>query len=224
MVDSTRTPFQQTKHIVARTDSNTAQRPTSIYGEQPRSLNVHWMKYDVTDKENSVVSAPSKPAKLSPLRQRLAEQGEKVMKKRQLLTLAEIEEKIEEARLRKDYAKADALSAQVLKRMNKALESKIKHAYLLQKANLRHQTEEAKSNDCDIKKASIKKSQAEVQVRRVKAGEPSRDDSVAAQKGIQALGEMNMNLEELIREVFNKMQAERAQSEQPQISAISVRN
>ena len=111
------------------------------------------MKYDVTDKENSVVSAPSKPAKLSPLRQRLEEKAEKVMKKRQMLTLAEIEEKIEEARLRKDYAKADALSAQVLKRMNKALESKIKHAYLLQKANLRHQTEEAKSNDCDIKKA-----------------------------------------------------------------------
>merc|ERR1712110_197543 len=93
-----------------------SQNRSSVYGDQPRSLNIHWMKYDVTEKENynlnhSVVSAPSKPAKLSPLRQRLAEKGEKVMKKRQLLTLAEIEVKIEEARLRKDYAKADALSA-----------------------------------------------------------------------------------------------------------------
>ena len=221
MVDSTRTtPFQNTE----RTASTTAERPTSIYGEQPRSLNIHWMKYDVTDKETSVVSAPAKPAKLSPLRQRLAEKGEKVLKKRQLLTLAEIEDKIEEARLRKDYAKADALSAQVLARMNKALESKIRHAYLLQKANLRHQTEEAKSNECDIKKAAVKKQQAEVQVRRVTADEKPRDDSVTAQKGMHALGEMNTNLESLIREVFQKMQAERAQKEEPQSPQITVSN
>ena len=80
------------------------------------------------------------------------------MKKRQLLTLSEIEAKIDEARLRKDYAKADALSAQVISRMNKALESKIKHAYLLQKANIRQQAEETKSQEIDTKKASIKKS------------------------------------------------------------------
>ena len=146
------------------------------------------------------------------------------MKKRQLLTLAEIEDKIEEARLRKDYSKADALSAQVLARMNKALESKIKHAYLLQKANLRHQTEEAKSNECDIKKAAVKKQQAEVQVRRVTADEKPRDDSVTAQKGIHALGEMNTNLESLIREVFQKMQAERVQKEEPQSPQITVSN
>merc|ERR1712076_70009 len=209
MVESTRTtPFQNTE----RTASTTAERPTSIYGEQPRSLNIHWMKYDVTDKETSVVSAPAKPAKLSPLKQR------------QLLTLAEIEVKIEEARLRKDYSKADALSAQVLARMNKALESKIRHAYLLQKANLRHQTEEAKSNECDIKKAAVKKQQAEVQVRRVTADEKPRDDSVTAQKGMHALGEMNTNLESLIREVFQKMQAERAQKEEPQSPQITVSN
>ena len=168
------------------------------------------MKYDVTDKENfslnhSVVSAPSKPAKLSPLRQRLAEKGEKVMKKRQLLTLSEIEDKIEEARLRKDYTRADALSAQVLAKMNKALESKIKHAYLLQKANLRQQAEESKSQECDTKKATIKKRQQEVQIRRVKADEQERDSSVSSQKGFNALNQMNTNLEQLIRDVFNKM-------------------
>ena len=87
MVESVRTPLNE------RTVSTTAEKSPSVYGDQPRSLNIHWMKYDVTDKENhnlnhSVVSAPSKPAKLSPLRQRLAEKGEKVMKKRQLLTLS----------------------------------------------------------------------------------------------------------------------------------------
>ena len=166
MVESVRTPLNE------RTASTIAQKSPSVVEEQPRSLNIHWMKYDVTDKENhSVVSAPSKPAKLSPLRQRLAEKGEKVIKKRQLLTLSEIEEKIEEARLRRDHVKADALSAQVLARMNRALESKIKHAYLLQKANLRQQAEEAKSQECDTKKAAIKKRLQEVQIRRVKADE-----------------------------------------------------
>ena len=87
----------------------------------------------------------AEPAKLSPLRLRLKAKGEQVVKKRQLLTLKEIEAKIDEARLRKDYAKADALSNQILARMNRALASKIKHAYLLEKANLRHQAEETKS-------------------------------------------------------------------------------
>ena len=41
------------------------------------------------------------------------------------------------------------MSAQVLARMNRALESKIKHAYLLQKANLRHQSEETKKQECE---------------------------------------------------------------------------
>merc|ERR1712076_28208 len=208
MVESVRTPLQDKE----RTASTIAQKSPSI-GDQPRSLNIHWMKYDVTDKENfnlnhSIVSAPSKPAKLSPLRQRLAEKGEKVMKKRQLLTLSEIEEKIEEARLRKDYAKADALSSQVIARMNRALESKIKHAYLLQKANLRQQAEEAKSQDCDTKKAAIRKSQQEIQIRRIKADDQERDSSVSSQKGLDSLSQMNTDLEQSIRDVFNKMQEE----------------
>ena len=98
------------------------------------SLNVNWMKHDVTkcDPEALRKSVPAETKKeLSPLRQKLKQKGEQVVQKRQLLTLSEIEAKIDEARLRKDYAKADALSAQVLARMNRALESKIKHAYLL---------------------------------------------------------------------------------------------
>merc|ERR1712007_36636 len=149
-----------------RNESTTAQKSeSSVYGEQPRSLNTHWMKFDVTkeNKETSVESMPIKPAKqLSPLRQRLQAKGEQVMEKRQLLTLAEIELKIDEARARKDYAKADALAAQVLARMNRALESKIKHAYLTEKANLRHQTEETKSQECEKSLAATKERQKQV--------------------------------------------------------------
>ena len=118
-----------------RTDSLITQKSNnSVYGEQPVSLTVNWMKHDVTkcDPEALRKSVPANTKKeLSPLRQKLKQKGEQVVQKRQLLTLSEIEAKIDEARLRKDYAKADALSAQVLARMNRALESKIKHAYLL---------------------------------------------------------------------------------------------
>ena len=51
------------------------QNKSSVYGAQPRSLNINWMKYDVTD-ENSHpnmhhpnVITPAKS--LSPLRQKL---------------------------------------------------------------------------------------------------------------------------------------------------------
>ena len=127
------------------------------------------------------------------------------MQKRQLLTLAEIEEKIEEARLRKDYAKADALSAQVLARMNRALESKIKHAYLLQKANIRHQTEEVKEQNLETQKTSLKKRQQQVQIRRVKADERESSVSSSSAQGLEGLNQMNVDLESLIRQVYKKM-------------------
>ena len=196
-----------------RTISNTAQKSPSVHGDQPRSLHVNWMKYDVT-KENinpncSVHSAPTtdKSAQPSPLRQRLQAKGDAVMKKRQLLTLGEIEAKIDEARLRKDFAKADALSNQILARMNRALASKIKHAYLLEKANLRHQAEETKSQYCDKSLASIKQREQQVQLKRVKADDQADRDSSAV-KGLTELNQMNVDLEDLIREVYQKIKAE----------------
>ena len=203
MVEATRTN--------QRNDSTTAQKSSSsVYGEQPRSLNVHWMKYDVTkdDNETSVSSMPNQPVRLSPLRERLQARGEQVMQKRQLLTLEEIETKIDEARLRKDYATADALSAQVLARMNRALESKIRHAALLEKANLRHQTEETKTQEVERKLADTKQRQEQIQLRRIKADEVERDCSVNAAKGLQQLNQMNVDLETLIREVYQKIKVE----------------
>ena len=191
-----------------RSDSNTAQKSSSVYGDQPRSLNVNWMKYDVTDEDIDLRSVPAQSSKLSPLRQRLQAKGDQVLKKRQLLTLGEIETKIDEARLRKDYAKADALSNQILARMNAALASKIKHAYLLEKANLRHQTEETKSQECDASLATINKRREQVELRRIKADEVDRDSSVSATKGLGSLHQMNIDLEALIREVYQKIKSE----------------
>ena len=42
-----------------RSDSNTAQKSPSVNGDQPRSLNVNWMKYDVTDENIDLRSVPA---------------------------------------------------------------------------------------------------------------------------------------------------------------------
>ena len=55
----------------------------------------------------------------------------------------------------------------------------------------------------------------------MKADDRAREDSVVAQKGIHALGEMNNDLEKLIREVFQKMQAEKDLKSAPQEISVS---
>ena len=63
---------------------------SSVYGEQPRSLHINWMKHDVTkiDEENFDPNVMrnknhSSQKSLSPLRLKLQAKGEKVLKKRQ---------------------------------------------------------------------------------------------------------------------------------------------
>lgn len=52
------------------------QNRSSVYGAQPRSLNINWMKFDVTD-ENMHHPNATKPAqRLSPLRQKLQERAD----------------------------------------------------------------------------------------------------------------------------------------------------
>jgi len=76
---------------------------SSVYGEQPRSLHINWMKYNVlVDQENANPNTDAK--KLSPLREKLRQKGEQVIAKRSLLTRQEVENRIEEARHRRDNA------------------------------------------------------------------------------------------------------------------------
>ena len=178
------------------------------------------MKHDVTkvDPEALRKSIPAKPTKgLSPLRQKLQLKAEELTKKRQLLTLSEIEAKIDEARLRKDYAKADALSAQVLARMNRALESKIKHAYLLQKANLRHQSEETKKQECEKVLKENNEKREQVNLKRVVIAEKGEE-------GLQNLNQMNMDLEDLIRQAYKKIKNEEALENKENRQTVTVAN
>ena len=204
-----------------RTDSLITQKSnSSVYGDQPVSLHVNWMKHDVTkvDPEALRKSIPAKPTKgLSPLRQKLQLKAEELTKKRQLLTLSEIEAKIDEARLRKDYAKADALSAQVLARMNRALESKIKHAYLLQKANLRHQSEETKKQECEKVLKENNEKREQVNLKRVVIAEKGEE-------GLQNLNQMNMDLEDLIRQAYKKIKNEEALENKENRQTVTVAN
>ena len=67
-------------------ESNTK---ASVYGAQPRSLHINWMKYDVTDENvhpNYCAAQANNHTKVSPLRQRLRASADQVLTKRQLLT------------------------------------------------------------------------------------------------------------------------------------------
>lgn len=71
-------------------DHTTHRSKSSVYGAQPRSLHLNWMKYDVT-KENTdpnTTQTSTPKTQLSPLRLRLKESGEKVLLKRQILSAA----------------------------------------------------------------------------------------------------------------------------------------
>ena len=47
------------------------QPKSSVYGAQPRSLNINWMKYDVTDENLKPEDCRSAPKRLLPIQQKL---------------------------------------------------------------------------------------------------------------------------------------------------------
>ena len=101
--------------------------------------------------------------------------------------------------------------------MNRALESKIKHAYLLQKANLRHQSEETKQQECEKVLKETKEQQEQVNLKRV----------VVAEKGVEGLknlNQMNMELEDLIRQAYKKIKTEEALENKENRQTVTVAN
>lgn len=109
---------------------------SSMYGQQPRSLNIHWMKYDVTDEnvQPNTQMQQQAPKRLSPLRQRLQQSANEVMNKRQLLTREQIEDRVEEARMRRDIAMVEADISRTEPRMKRSEIQKNRHQYLSQMA------------------------------------------------------------------------------------------
>ena len=121
--------------------------PQNNIGEQPRSLSINWMKYDVTDENMENLQVPSRhdetPVKLSPLRQRLQERAERMQQKRVLRTREEIESRVEEARMRRDIASVEAVIKREQPKARRAKCQANHQAYLSQMARKRQEHEEA---------------------------------------------------------------------------------
>ena len=188
----------------------------SVYGAQPRSLSINWMKYNVLDENvHPNTEAPSQPVKLSPLRQRLQLSGEQLMQKREKVTQNEIETRIEEARLRRDAASQEANLRRHEPRVRRAHAQVQRQTYLSEMARKRHSHEEAIVGECQQNIQRIREREASMASAQrsciAEVDEQSENDS---RKGLEALAQMNVDLEALIRSVYKKIQHEQSNANQ----------
>ena len=123
---------------------------SSVYGAQPRSLNINWMKFDVLDLAHENVDPNTTQwsrAKHSPLREKLQIRADQVMQKRQLLTNSDIEKRISEARIRRDHSSNEALGRKISPKMARAGTQQVRQTYLSEMARKRHSHEESRYNE-----------------------------------------------------------------------------
>ena len=201
-------------------------------GAQPRSLQINWMKYDVS-KENidpNTMKSSAEPKRLSPLRLKLQKKGEEVMLKRQHLTHKQINSKIQDTRLRREFASADVLKNKALSSLANHSMSKNRHQYLSEMARKRQDHEEAiiqeitstlkrvkakqdsllASRDSSIEKRIPEKvNKADETSEAVKAADYFKADDSDLAKGLNVLNQMNINMEGIIEFVYNKMKSDR---------------
>ena len=78
------------------------------------------MKFDVTDPNVCPENKENVPVRLSPLRQKLQQKADQVLQKRQLLSRAEIDNRIEGARIRKENSSKDAVIRRVSPKIRRA--------------------------------------------------------------------------------------------------------
>ena len=174
------------------------QQRASVYGQQPRSLNIHWMKHDVTDMRSASAAASSshneQPIRLSPLRQKLRERADQVLEKRQLLTRSEIEKRIEEARLRRDHASQEAVVRRLQPRaqrdtdkLQRETAKASRHNYLSELARKRKEHEESILSDCqnNIKRIRERESSLAAESTIAEADERSEHESNCSKKGFE---------------------------------------
>ena len=123
------------------------QNNNSVYGAQPKSLFINWMKYDVTQENVDPNVRQWSRATLSPLRQKLQNRADQVIQKRELLTNSDIENRIQEARLRRDHSSQEALVRRVEPKMRRAGKQQVRQTYLSEMARKRQAHEESKYNE-----------------------------------------------------------------------------
>ena len=192
-------------------------RSRSTYGEQPRSLNINWMKHDVTDPNVQPEPAQS-PRRLSALQVHLQERANEVRAKRMSLTGAKIESKIDQARVRRDLSAQEHVQTRALRRVTQEEQKRDRHAYLSQLARVRLESEETKVAEATeslrrIREESVNSSVVRSSIAEADEHSEMNDEERQAVQGMQALHQMNVDLESLIRHVFIKMQAEQRQQQ-----------
>ncbi len=188
----------------------------SVYGQQPKSLNINWMKFDVSDvrvdKQVAAAAAADKenqPIRLSPLRRKLRERADQVLEKRQLLTRHEIERRIEEARLRREHASQEAVIRRVQpkaqrdqEKLSRETAQAARHNYLSELARKRQAYEESILNGGQASIKRIREREVSMNSMIAEADERSEHESNCSKRGLEQLAQMNTDLETLIRTVY----------------------
>ena len=151
---------------------------SSMYGAQPRSLNINWMKYNVTNENVCPNTGAHNAKQLSPLRLKLQQKGEDVLNKRQMLTQAQIENRISEANLRREHASVDAQIRRISPRMQRSQNQHSRTAYLSEMALKRHQYEEAIHSEYEQNIKRIEASQTRQSMIAEADEHSERDESV----------------------------------------------
>ena len=180
----------------------------SVYGAQPRSLHIHWMKHDVIDENvHPNTQQPIQSKQLSPLREKLKQRADQVLMKRQLLTTSEIETRIEEARLRRDHASQEALIRRTEPKMRRSQMQHARQTYLSEMARKRHEHEEQKVNEYQRNIQRIREREASLHSTIAEVDQQSEQESLfsSGQGGLAMLAQMNGDLEALIRNVYAKI-------------------
>ena len=167
------------------------------------------MKFDVTDPNVCPENKENVPVRLSPLRQKLQQKADQVLQKRQLLSRAEIDNRIEGARIRKENSSQDAVIRRVSPKIRRAETQKNRQAYLSEMARKRQEHEESIQNECLQNIKRIREREVSLQAAISEASHRAENaEATDNQDGLQSLAQMNIDLEQLIRNVYAKMQQE----------------
>ena len=182
-----------------------SQNKQSVYGAQPRSLHINWMKYDVTNTENIHPNTEQTAQRLSPLRLKLQERADQVLQKRQLLTSSEIEKRIQEARLRRDHSCQEAQIRRMEPKVRRSQAQHMRHSYLSEMARKRNEHEESKMSEYQSNIQRIREREASIHSTIAEVDQQSEHESHNGQAGLAMLAQMNGDLESLIRNVYQKI-------------------
>ena len=129
------------------------------------------------------------------------------------MTRTQIDNRLEEASLRRENASQEAVIRRIEPRMQRAQHQHVRQTYLSEMARKRAVHEESKVQEYQQNIRQIRDREASLQSQIAEVDENSEHESLQeSTKGLEQLAQMNGELEQLIRNVYAKMQAEREAS------------